>query len=266
MNHFSIYIGEVIVEKGNKLIFTTKKANIRLNLTNIRIADETEHNVRVMNFDRNFGIRKDDGDSNIILYSLGETIKIIFDKNSSSGYNDFMSKIQEYLKLSFTKLYDSNNKLRYHGYILDNLPHIEGEYYYPTGYIKYKGMIDNDNFDGKGMFITRDGKGILEVNNISNGIIIGKGSMVYLDKKVIIDFDDYYKQKNLIEKINKREFTKNDEFLEHILRDFELIKPEIKQEQEQKDNTLIIIDKKIDSIYQLIIMTTILNILLHLIL
>jgi len=257
----SKYIAEVIINNNytNQITFSNKKTSITLTINNINFTYESNN----LNFKIDKNLRVLFEDDTIILYYFNTIIKIIFDKNSSSSFKDLRDRLTEYMNLSKIKLYDENKKLSYYGYVIDDkIPHIDGEYYYPSGYVKYKGNIEYDNFDGKGMFISSDGKGILEVNNISNGIIIGSGSLVYKDKKIIINFDEYYVKKNLVDKKDKINFTKDNKFMDIILKDYQIIKEEEKQEGKLE---LKEIDKKLESIYQLIIMTTIVNLILHLI-
>jgi len=155
--------------------------------------------------------------------------KIYFDKNSSSAFSDFKSRLCSLLESRFeTKHYPSGN-VYYAGEVLYTKlddgtlkmdAHGQGIAYYdePNLKIKYSGEFENGYFDGVGVFFNSAGTISLKANNISNGIPTQKGKLEINFKtwkeSVNIDFFTVFDEIDINDNNSKVQFVMSDNFLE----------------------------------------------------
>ena len=211
-----------------KLIFENIQDNI--NLMKI-ISDDDEYTYFYKIIGNNF-INKtfnDEINECIITYNYDYKeikSKILFDSNSDSAYNEFKNNLISLMNTKLESINYENGNLKYIGKVLrinnKSIFNGEGKLYYNSSkhIIKYKGEFEDNLFDGKGIFYSKDNKIILHANNISNGIPVQKGKLVlkYKDKNdsIYFDFDEkfWYNFADLIqsEKNEKRDLVLSDEF------------------------------------------------------
>lgn len=155
--------------------------------------------------------------------------KIYFDKNSSSAFSDFKSRLCSLLESRFeTKHYPSGN-VYYAGEVLYTKlddgtlkmdAHGQGIVYYdqPNLKIKYSGEFENGYFDGAGVFFNADGTISLKANNISKGIPTQKGKLEinFKTKKetINIDFFTVFDEIDINDNNSKVQFVMSNDFLE----------------------------------------------------
>jgi hypothetical protein len=155
--------------------------------------------------------------------------KIHFDKNSSSAFSDFKTKLCSLLESKFETEYYPSGNVYYAGEVLYTKKgdgalkieaHGQGIVYYdqPGLKIKYSGEFENGFFDGVGVFFNIDGTISLKANNICNGIPTQKGKLEVNFKTrketVNIDFFTVFDEIDINNNNSKIKFVMSDEFLE----------------------------------------------------
>ena len=137
-----------------------------------------------------------------IEYNL-ENFFLKFDDNSKSAYQSFCQDLENINKVNGVLYYESGNIRMSGDFILDE----ESTRYSANGdaivyyddinaNIMYKGEIENENYDGSGIFYNKRGNISLKINNIDQNTPIGKGILIindYSGKKYYekeINFDE----------------------------------------------------------------------------
>lgn len=139
-------------------------------------------------------------------YSYRRSMKnvyIRFDENSQSAYDSFKKTLLELNKVKGVLYYRNSGNIRMEGEF--TIDEESGRYsangdamvYYdtPEKTIYYNGEIENENYDGKGVFYNITGNISLEINNIDQNNAIGNGTLIIKNHlrqevyKKVIDFD-----------------------------------------------------------------------------
>ncbi len=122
-----------------------------------------------------------------IEYNL-ENYYLKFDDNSKGAYQSFCQDLENINKVNGVLYYESGNIRMSGDFILDE----ESTRYSANGdaivyyddindSIMYKGEIENENYDGSGIFYNKSGNISLKINNIDQNMPIGKGFLIIND-------------------------------------------------------------------------------------
>lgn len=152
------------------------------------------------------------------------TCTLIFDKISSSAYNNFKKTFKEYYNTRYETEYYKSGNIQYCGEILygnnERVPNGNGIMYYdvPGTKIKYEGDFESGLYDGSGIFYSIDNIFSLVARNISNGIPTQKGQLLIklsLNKTETIDikFNDVWDKLALNDKVLKQNYVVDDNFV-----------------------------------------------------
>jgi len=214
------------------------KTNFDIPYLNIRTHEDKNDKMNKVLFHRfitnysSFGV-VDFCDTNMSFYiTIFDSMhKLFFDKNSSSAYSDFKTRLCSLLESRFeTKNYSSGN-VYYAGEVLYTKlddgtlkidAHGQGIVYYdqPGLKIKYSGEFENGFFDGTGVFFNPEGTISLKANNISNGIPTQKGKLEINFKSrketISIDFFTVFDDIDINDNNSKVEFIMSDEFIDTL--------------------------------------------------
>jgi hypothetical protein len=132
-------------------------------------------------------------------YNLEEFF-IKFDDNSKSAYNSLKIELNNINKVTGVLYYESGNIRMTGEFILDeesNRYSANGDaiVYYDESdeNIMYCGEIENENYDGSGIFTNIDANITLKINNIDKNTPIGKG---------MLNINDYYGKQYYSKEIN----------------------------------------------------------------
>ena len=95
-------------------------------------------------------------------------VTIIFDKHSSSSANNFKTKLNSLINQKYDIAWYKSGNIKLYGKFT-NITFI-GEEYYDTldNKVKYKGEMEDNNYDGSGTFFSYDGLFSVHFNNICN--------------------------------------------------------------------------------------------------
>lgn len=161
-----------------------------------------------------------------IVYNNDKDLKnlyIKFDKQSESAYKLFSENIKEFNKIKGCLYYLSGNHKMEGEFTLDENT---GRYsangnalvYYdtPDKSKYYEGEIDNEKFDGSGIFYNKIGNIILKVNNIDQNNPIGNGKLTLKTSNGLIYYEKIFNF-DLVEEIDFSNFDL-DFFVEDNLR------------------------------------------------
>ena len=141
-------------------------------------------------------------------YSYRRSMKNVyvrFDDKSQSAYDSFKKTLLELNKVKGVLYYPNSGNIRMEGEF--TIDEESGRYsangdamvYYdtPEKTIYYNGEIENENYDGKGVFYNIYGNISLEINNIDQNNPIGNGTLTIKNHlrqdvyKKVIDFDKF---------------------------------------------------------------------------
>ena len=152
------------------------------------------------------------------------TCTLIFDKISSSAYNNFKKTFKEYYNTRYETEYYKSGNIQYCGEILyinnNRVPNGNGIMYYdvPETKIKYEGEFESGICDGSGIFYSIDNTFSLVARNISNGIPTQKGQLLIklsLNKTETIEikFNEVWGKLALNDKVLKKNYVVDDNFV-----------------------------------------------------
>lgn len=147
----------------------------------------------------------------LMLISMGYNLEeffIKFDENSKSAYNSLKTELNNLNKITGVLYYESGNIRMTGEFILDeesNRYSANGDaiVYYDKSdeNVMYCGEIENENYDGSGVFTNIDANITLKINNIDKNTPIGKG---------MLNINDYFGEKYYSKEINFDEIDEID--------------------------------------------------------
>jgi hypothetical protein len=107
-------------------------------------------------------------------------IGIKFDQASSQAYEEFKSELEKKIATRYKTIYYESGNLQYSGQFVDNDVSGEGTEFYdtPEQKVKFHGELENNMYDGSGVFYSCDGSLELQANNISRGIPNGNVTLI----------------------------------------------------------------------------------------
>ena len=188
----SNYIVQLSHEKKN---FIENNSIISFNLNKLvfkNLKDDKEINSILLNNNNNLQIFNNEN----LVYLLYNNIEyyILFDKNSKSAFNSFIKDLEQKY---YGKLYYDSGNLRMKGEFTLNK---QTGYYSGNGDCKvyhdsvdknllYEGEIENENYDGAGIFYNFNQNISLKINNIDQNNPIGQGILTIknFDKTIIYE-------------------------------------------------------------------------------
>lgn len=188
----SNYIVQLSHNKNN---FIENNTIISFNLNKLCFKDlknDKETNSIFLNNNNNLQIYNNEN----LVYLLDNNVEyyILFDKNSKSAFNSFIKDLEQ--KYHGKLYYDSGN-LRMEGEFTLNK---QTGYYSGNGNCKvyydlidknllYEGEIENENYDGSGIFYNFNQNISLKINNIDQNTPIGQGILTIkkFDKTIIYE-------------------------------------------------------------------------------
>jgi len=146
-----------------------------------------------------------------MLISMGYNLEeffIKFDENSKSAYNSLKTELKNLNKITGVLYYESGNIRMTGEFILDeesNRYSANGDaiVYYDKSdeNVMYCGEIENENYDGSGVFTNIDANITLKINNIDQNTPIGKG---------MLNINDYFGENYYSKEINFDEIDEID--------------------------------------------------------
>lgn len=109
-----------------------------------------------------------------------QKLGIKFDQASSQSYEEFKSQLENKIATKYKTLYYESGNLQYSGQFVDNEVSGEGTEFYdtPEQKIKYRGELEDNTYDGTGVFYSCDGTIEIKSNNISRGLPNGKITLI----------------------------------------------------------------------------------------
>lgn len=190
------------ISNNSELIINNLKILIKQNEKEIHILKNNIINYELNN--NNFEIK-------INYYNTCKnTIFIKFDDKSESAYNSLVSRVKEFNKVKGNLYYPSGN-IRMEGEF--TLDEDTGRYsangnakvYYDNSNkdLYYEGEIENEMFDGSGIFYNESNNILLTVNNIDQNNPIGKGKLTVKD----ISGNIYYQKEFYFDNVNEIDFS-----------------------------------------------------------
>lgn len=130
---------------------------------------------------------KDDENLIEIIYNL-EQFFIHFDNQSKSAYESFKNDLNRINKITGILYYESGNIKMTGEFTKDEesgrfSANGDAVVYYDNTQtnIKYRGEIENENYDGSGIFFNEKGNISLKINNIDQNLPVGKGQIKIID-------------------------------------------------------------------------------------
>tara|TARA_B110001454_G_C12634833_1_gene398619 strand:+ start:41 stop:952 length:912 start_codon:yes stop_codon:yes gene_type:complete len=211
MEDTSKYIATVSSSSTNEI---TNNAEILINNVKILIKflEEAEEFHITKNHIINIEYNNHKTQLKIIYYNnkIVNTLFILFDQQSQSAYESIVQNIKEFSKVKGILYYESGNLKMEGEFILDEE---SGRYsangnakvYYdnPDKQMYYEGEIENENYDGSGIFYNKQGNISLKVNNIDQNNPIGIGLLTIKD----FSNDIYYKKEFSFDRIIDIDFS-----------------------------------------------------------
>jgi hypothetical protein len=209
MDDISKYIATVSKSNINDI---TNNAEIIINNIKILIkTTETELHVTKNNI---ISIDYNENTTEIKLFyynnKIAETVYIKFDEQSQSAYDKMTQHLKDFSKVKGVLYYDSGNFRMDGEFILDEE---SGRYsangnasvYYDQHdkQLYYEGEIEDEAFDGAGIFYNKTGNISLKVNNISQNNPIGNGTLIIKNHQA----ENYYEKDFLFDNVSDIDFT-----------------------------------------------------------
>tara|TARA_B110000879_G_C11168436_1_gene512430 strand:+ start:2254 stop:3213 length:960 start_codon:yes stop_codon:yes gene_type:complete len=152
--------------------------------------------------------------------------KLVFDKNSTSSYNNFKKELSTLINTTNRTLYYNSGNEKYLGNISseddNHVMNGSGTLYYNNSNhnVKYTGEFEDNMFDGAGRFQNKEGSIVLIANNISNGIPNTKGKLFInfreMNRTIEINFLDFWTKIKIDSKNDRRHLVKSDNFVKII--------------------------------------------------
>ena len=219
MENISKYIATVNNTNINKI---TNNAEIIINNVKILIKREGEEEIHItknhiINIEYNDPIIKIAYNTNTI-----ETICIKFDEQSQSAYKAMVQTIKNFNKVKGIIYYPSGNIKMEGEFILDD----ESGRYSANGNAKvyydsqpkqlyYEGEIENETFDGSGIFYNKSGNISLKMNNIDQNNPIGNGLLIINDYSQKKFYEKTFSFDIITEEIDFNDFNLDDFIIEN---------------------------------------------------
>jgi hypothetical protein len=209
MDNISKYIATVSKSDINDI---TNNAEIIIN--NIKILIKTSEKELHITKNNIISIDYNENTTQIKLFyynnKIAETIYIKFDEQSQSAYDKMTQNLKDFSKVKGVLYYDSGNYRMDGEFILDEE---SGRYsangnasvYYdqPDKQLYYEGEIEDETFDGAGIFYNKTGNISLQVNNISQNNPIGTGKLIIKN----YNNENYYEKEFSFDNVSDIDFT-----------------------------------------------------------